>query len=532
MNTAEALIKILENNNVKYIFGHPGEQILPMYGALKNSSIEHILTRHEQGAVHAADGYARSTGNFGVCMSTAGPGAMNLVMGVTTAYKDSVPMLVITGDNIYSEQGKDNFQTIKINDIFQNITIKNFYPNNGKNAIIDLKEALTILKKEPRGPVHINLSKDVLTDENIDNTINREVNFVQNYRYPQMDRIISRLKTSKKPLILAGSGVLWGHASLELKEFINKNNIPIVTTYHSKGIVSEFEKLNLGMVGIRGTNIANYAFKNSDLILVLGAKLSDRTLGKIKDFNEFKSKIIDVNINKIKLKGDIRVHGDVKNVLTKLLEEDFNKDSNWLDEIYSNEINDIVEGIDDDSLPLRPPYVIYEILTKRKDSFIISDAGTHTTWTFLLTKSTNPGKFIFSGGFGPMGYSVPASIGVALAHPKRKVLAINGDGDFQMNIQELATIKENNLNIGIFIINNSQLGIIKQWEEIYGMDPYQVDLKNPDFTKIAEGYGIKTLKVKTKEELDEAIIKVMETEEPFVVEIIVREENIPLPVYA
>ena len=302
MNTAEALVKILENNNVKYIFGHPGEQIISMYAALKDSLIEHILTRHEQGAAHAADGYARSSGKFGVCMSTAGPGAMNLVMGVTTAFKDSVPMLVITGDNIYSNQGKDNFQSMKINEIFKNITIRSFYPSNGKNAIINLKEALNILKNEPRGPVHINLAKNVLMDENIGNIIDSEVNLVQNYRYSAMSQIVDKLKESKKPLILAGNGIFWGNATNELKDFVNKNNIPIVTTYHSKGIISEFEKLNLGIVGIRGTPLANYAFENSDLILVLGAKLSDRTLARVKDFKEFKSKIIDININKTKLK--------------------------------------------------------------------------------------------------------------------------------------------------------------------------------------------------------------------------------------
>ncbi|MDD2643768.1 MAG: thiamine pyrophosphate-binding protein [Methanobacteriaceae archaeon] len=531
MNTAEALVKILENNNVKYIFGHPGEQIISMYAALKDSLIEHILTRHEQGAAHAADGYARSSGKFGVCMSTAGPGAMNLVMGVTTAFKDSVPMLVITGDNIYSNQGKDNFQSMKINEIFKNITIRSFYPSNGKNAIINLKEALNILKNEPRGPVHINLAKNVLMDENIGNIIDREVNLVQNYRYSAMSQIVDKLKESKKPLILAGNGIFWGNATNELKDFVNKNNIPIVTTYHSKGIISEFEKLNLGIVGIRGTPLANYAFENSDLILVLGAKLSDRTLARVKDFKEFKSKIIDININKTKLKGDICLYGDVKKVLNDLLIDDFQKDSKWLRKIYSNQVKTIVEGTEDDSTPLRTPYAIYKILTNRKDSIIVSDAGTHTTWTLLLTKASNPGKFIFSGGFGPMGYSVPASIGVALANPSEKVLAINGDGDFQMNIQELATIKENNLNIGIFIMNNSQLGIIRQWEELYGMDSYQINLKNPNFTQIAKGYGINTLKVHTKEELNNAISKVMDSNEPFVVEIIVREENIPLPVY-
>jgi acetolactate synthase-1/2/3 large subunit len=224
MNTAEALIKILERENVEYIFGHPGEQIIPIYAALENSSIKHILTRHEQGAAHAADGYARTSGKFSVCMSTAGPGAMNLVMGVATAYKDSVPMLVLTGDNIYSEQGKDNFQSIKINNIFQNITVKSFYPSNGKTAIINLKEALNILDKGLQGPVHINLSKDVLKDENIGITLNSNVNFVQNYNYDKINLIISKLKESKKPLILAGSGVLWGNAYKELKEFINKNN--------------------------------------------------------------------------------------------------------------------------------------------------------------------------------------------------------------------------------------------------------------------------------------------------------------------
>ena len=612
MNTAEALIKLLEDDGVKHMFGHPGEQILPFYKALRDSSIEHILTRHEQGAVHAADAYARSSGNYGLCISTAGPGAMNLVMGLNVAFKDSVPILVFTGDNDYSRKDEDIFQNSPINRVFENVTIKSFHPSSGKLAVFNLIEALIILHKYPKGPVHINLSKDILLEDvnlneidfkeiidsfehgifddidcDIDCGIDSDLNafnekvssvsdfyrlvdiFDKNFIYHDAKLIfcdgfsssfnsfsknnkdymdnninlaIEKVKVSRKPLVIVGNGIVWGKAIEKLSTFVSKTWVPIATTFHSKGIISESDKLNLGIVGLRGTSLANYAYEHSDCILVLGAKLSERTIAAC-DFDMVKDKIIHVNIDEDSLKGNINLSMDAFDFLDLLLDEieyneykdkDFIRYSDWIYEIYSNYEELIVDGIDEreeNCIPLmRPPYAINKIVNAFKGSYFLSDAGTHTTWTTLLSKNDKFGKLLFSGGFGPMGYGLPGAIGVAIAHPDDQVVVICGDGDIQMVIQELATIREYDLNIVIFIIDNSQLGIIRQWEEtVYDMGKYQIDLVNPDFVKLAEAYGIDSMKVESSEDLELAIDKAFNSSHAFLVDVCVCEENIPLP---
>lgn len=596
MNTAEALIRLLEQDGVKHIFGHPGEQILPFYKALKDSSIEHILTRHEQGAVHAADAYARSSGNYGMCISTAGPGAMNLVMGVATAFKDSVPLLVITGDNDYSRKDEDIFQNSPINDVFENITVASFHPSSAKSAIFNLMESLIMLHKCPKGPVHINLSKDVLMEEvdlndislerlidssktpifadvpfdldcfnekisNLDDLYELVNIFDDHFNYfdgklvfiddlsknvmanvdNSINLAIEKLKSSRKPLIVVGNGIVWGKAIEKLNAFVSKTWVPIVTTFHSKGVISEDDKLNLGIVGLRGTSIANYAYENSDCILVLGARLSERTIAAC-DFNDVKDKMIHVNINGDCLKGKINICMDASDLLDLLLndleskeykDKDFILYQNWINEIYSNYEPLIVDGIEESEencSPLRPPYAINKIVNAFKGSYFLSDAGTHTTWTTLLSSNDKFGKLLFSGGFGPMGYGLPGAIGVAVAHPDNQVVVICGDGDIQMVIQELATIREYDLNVNVFIIDNSQLGIIRQWEEtVYDMGKYQIDLANPDFAKLAEAYGIDSMKVESREDLELAIDKAFGSDHAFLADVCVCEENIPLP---
>ena len=612
MNTAEALIKLLEDDGVKHMFGHPGEQILPFYKALRDSSIEHILTRHEQGAVHAADAYARSSGNYGLCISTAGPGAMNLVMGLNVAFKDSVPILVFTGDNDYSRKDEDIFQNSPINRVFENVTIKSFHPSSGKLAVFNLIEALIILHKYPKGPVHINLSKDILLEDvnlneidfkeiidsfehgifddidcDIDCGIDSDLNafnekvssvsdfyrlvdiFDKNFIYHDAKLIfcdgfsssfnsfsknnkdymdnninlaIEKVKVSRKPLVIVGNGIVWGKAIEKLSTFVSKTWVPIATTFHSKGIISESDKLNLGIVGLRGTSLANYAYEHSDCILVLGAKLSERTIAAC-DFDMVKDKIIHVNIDEDSLKGNINLSMDAFDFLDLLLDEieyneykdkDFIRYSDWIYEIYSNYEELIVDGIDEreeNCIPLmRPPYAINKIVNAFKGSYFLSDAGTHTTWTTLISKNDKFGKLLFSGGFGPMGYGLPGAIGVAIAHPDDQVVVICGDGDIQMVIQELATIREYDLNIVIFIIDNSQLGIIRQWEEtVYDMGKYQIDLVNPDFVKLAEAYGIDSMKVESREDLELAIDKAFNSSHAFLADVCVCEENIPLP---
>jgi acetolactate synthase-1/2/3 large subunit len=539
MNTAEAIVKILENEDVKFIFGIPGEQIISFYKALSKSNIKHILCRNEQSASIAADVYGRISEKFGVCLATAGPGALNLIMGVATAFKDSVPLLVITGDVPTFVKGKNTLQDIDLVSVFKPMTIKNYAPQNGKTAIKNIKESIEILKKEPRGPIHINLAKDILADINIADVINKEIEYNPQYNYCNLDLAIKKLESSKKPLLIIGEGVRRSKSIDDIKDLIKKYKIPTIYSFHANGILNPENPLNLGMVGIMGNPSSYYAFKNSDLILILGANLNERTLNiefeQLDKFDEylkrFENKIIHVNIDKLTLKGSIKIHGDVKEVLKKIKNKNIleNIDKNWVEDILKN--NSIVDKkriYDDDKHVLKPQKLIEIISKYYSDSLIINDAGSHTSWTTLYINPNENGRLINSGGLTPMGYALPGAIGAKIANLKKEVIAIVGDGGFQMNIQELATIAEHNLPITIFILNNNQLGMIKQWEEyLFNMDPYAVDLKNPDFIAISKAYGIDGEKVLNEDELNLAIKKSKILKKPYIIEVIVNNETIP-----
>ncbi|WP_299525433.1 thiamine pyrophosphate-binding protein [uncultured Methanobrevibacter sp.] len=511
MNVASYLVKILEEEGLENIFGLPGEQILPFYRALKNSKINHILVRHEQAAMHAADAYYKSSHKLSACVATAAPGALNFTMALAGAYKDSVPVLVLTGDNSTDIRNKDVFQSVPTSEIFKNITDKTFNPLNGTEAVYALRVAIYKIKHDPKGPVHINLSNDVLLSEEFQDF---DVCYLCENDLSNVSKAQELINAAEKPLFVLGSGAISQKDALEL--IVTTNNIPVTTTFNSKGIISEDNPLNLGLVGSRGTPRANYALKNSDCIIALGAKACERTFT---DFEEIKDKLIHVNINNKDLKGNYPIQGTVEDFL---FEVDFKK-VDWLNEILKIDNTIFIDGLDDTTLPLRPQVAINEILNQYEDNIIIGDAGSHITWVTLLKKSFNFGELLFPAGLGPMGYGIPGAIGAAIANPDKKIIVINGDGDFQMNIQELATIKQYNLNISIFIINNSQYGIIRQHEvNKYNMEPYQIDLKNPDFVKIADAYGLKAKKVETLNDLKNI-------NDYDVVEVIVRAEDIPLP---
>lgn len=544
MKCSDLLVEILEKSYVKHIFGHPGEQILGFYDSLKKSEIKHILMRHEQSAAHAADGYARISGKFGVCVSTAGPGALNLTMGIATAFKDSVPLLVITGDNSTDKrEDYDFFQSIDINEIFKNITIKSFSPKNPIEAISNLKESINILNSKPIGPVHINLAKNILEEEIEEIDINKlegvgKVEDSSNYSI--LDDVITLFKSSKKPLVIAGSGIHYSNSTMELRQFLNKNRVPMVTTYPARGVISEKNLYNLGLVGIRGTKQANFAAKESDFILALGTKLTERTRDLISE-NLKLNKVVHVNLDENVLKGKININGDVKKVLNLLNKintcskpnsyvESRNK---WFKSINENENDLIIPGLEaellnEDEEPLSPQRAIYEIFSASEEFYVVGDAGSHSTWFTLLKNNLKPSHSIFSGGFAPMGYGLPASIGANIATDKTIILIV-GDGGFQMTIEELAVISEYNLPIVICLLNNNQLGIIRQWQEEYHSGSFEVDLKNPNFKKISKAYNIKYKKVKNSKTLHNTIKKAIDKNKPYLIEIAVKIENIPLP---
>ena len=460
-------------------------------------------------AAHAADGYARSSGKIGVCLATASPGALNFTMAVATAFKDNVPILVLTGDNELKYRGTDHFQTTPQVEIFKNITRASYNPLNGIEATYMLRVALYELKTIPKGPIHINLSKDVLLAEEFEDF---KLCYLCEDDMSNISKAQELIDNSQRPLFILGAGAI--SQSSEIQRIAEEYQIPVTTTFHGKGIISEHDELNLGLVGIRSTPRAKYAFENADCIMALGIKASERTLPEIPD------NLIHVNINRDVLVGDYPIHGKVEDFLDEI---EFSK-VDWLDEILEIDDTVVIEGLDDE---MKPQAAIKRILEKYPENIIVSDAGSHTTWTTLLKKSIKPGQLLFSGAMAPMGYGLPAAIGAGIATGE-KIIVINGDGDFQMNLQELATLRGNGLDVIVFILNNSEFSIIRQWQEdFYGMEPYQVHLNNPDFVKLAASYGIDAIRVDNLSDLEIVLDK--DLEGPLVVEVLVESENIPLP---
>ena len=526
LRCADALVKILEINSVKFIFGHPGEQILPFYDAMRESKIKHILMRHEQGAAHASDGYARASASIGVCTATGGPGALNLVMGVATAYKDSVPIIVITGDVSTDMKGRNSFQDIDICAVFRPITLKSIDIINSEEGILALKKAFNTLKYNKKGPIHLNFPKDVLesyVDESIIESNVCEI-FQTKIDFDNIENAIKLLENSSNPLILAGAGSVWSHASTTLRKFALDHEIPVTTTYPARGIISEEDCLALGMLGLRGTDAANFAGNNCDVLLALGCRFSERTVVGIGN-----CKIIHVNLDEGVLEGDVKIQGDVKEFLNIIMDIKIKDTKDWFSMINEHS-NKFLINTNYSEVPVKPQKAIKEILEASKDSIVVNDAGTHTTWVTLLITVKYPSSLLFSGGFGPMGYGIPGAIGAALANPGKSIVAVVGDGDFQMTSQELATVKELNLPIITCIINNRSLRIIEQWQEMYYGKSYQVELENPDFIKLAEAYHIPAVEVDSPGQVSFAMKKALSLNKPYIIEVLVdKKETIPLP---
>jgi acetolactate synthase-1/2/3 large subunit len=509
VNVAGKIVEILEDEGILDVFGIPGEQIMPLYEAMSKSEINHVLTRHEQGAATAADGYARSTGKIGVCITTASPGALNATMAIATAYKDNLPVLLLTGDNELKYRGSDHFQTTPQNEIFKHITQASYNPLNGTEAMYMLRASIYELKNFPKGPIHINLSKDVLLEEDFDDF---DLCYLCEDDLSNLSKAQDLIDKSQRPLFILGAGAI-GDAEYIVR-IADEYQIPAATTFHGMGVIPDDSPLNVGLCGIRANQRGKFAFENADCIIGLGIKASERTLPEIPD------NFIHVNINRDVLVGNYPIHGKVSDFLSEI---NFKK-VGWIGDLLEIDDSYHLEGLDED---MKPQAAIKRILEKFPGNIIASDAGSHTTWTALLKKSSHPRQLLFSGAMAPMGYGLPAAIGAATATGER-VVVINGDGDFQMNLQELATIKEQDLDIIVFILNNSEFSIIRQWEEIfYEMDPYQVGLENPDFVKLASSYGIDAVRADNLEDLELILDKNLAG--PLVVEVIVESEDIPLP---
>lgn len=529
---ALVLVDILEKNGVSTIFGHPGEQVLALYDAIKTSPINHVLVRHEQTASHAADAYSRASGDIGVCLSTAGPGAMNLIMGVATAYRDSIPMLVITGDVPVDKHNTGAFQDIDICSIFENITYKTFYCSTAEEAIFNMCTAFELFKNGAYGPIHINLPKDVLESSYDDKIPDVTVDMGLDDSF-DLELIKDLVSSSKNPLIIAGAGVVWGSASKDLEEFARKTSIPVATTYHAKGVISEDEDICLGLIGTRGNAVSNFAGKNADLIIGLGLRFSERTIKGI----DSGIKTIHVNINRESLCGDINICMDVKSFLNSLNNENINCNvEDWFNQLQEyrfnnpdfNKINFYYS-----EYPIKPQQAIREVLNsnKFKDVTIVNDAGSHVTWLTLYKECKRPRSLIFSGGFGSMGYGLGAAIGVAFARPNEPVLVVIGDGAFQMNSQDLITIRKYRLPIIMCMINNDALRIVKQWQILNYGEAYETDLDvNPNFEKLARSYNIDYMEAYAPGDVYMSTKKAMAKKRACLINILVdKNVDIPLP---
>lgn len=535
---SEILLRTLLLEGVECVFGYPGGAVLYIYDAMYgNPDFKHLLTRHEQGAIHAADGYARSTGKVGVCIATSGPGATNLVTGIATAYMDSVPLVCITGNVATSLIGSDAFQEADIIGITMPITKHSYLVRDVKDLARTIREAFHIANTGRKGPVLIDIPKDVsnqVTRFEYPETIN-----LPTYKptlYPnklQVDKLLAAIEEAKQPVILAGGGVVYADASAELIEFVEKTRIPVTTTLLGLGGFPSGHELWMGMPGMHGTKTANYALQNADLLISIGARFDDRVTMKLEGFAP-RAKIAHIDIDPAEIGKNVPVDIPVVSDVKEALKEANTKARPAQSEEWIKQIQEMKEQYPlrykDSDDELKPQWVIEMISeTTNGEAFITTDVGQHQMWVAQYYKFKNPRSLITSGGLGTMGFGFPSAIGVQMAHPDKLVISINGDGGMQMCAQELAVCAINNIPVKIVVINNQVLGMVRQWQEIIYDNRYShIDLSgSPDFVKLAEAYGIKGLRATNKEEARKVWQEALETPGPVLIDFVVsKEENV------
>lgn len=526
---AKLFVEFLLSEGVDKVFGYPGAVVLPLYDELgKLRKIQHYLCRHEQAAVHAAEGYARVSNKTGVVIVTSGPGATNTVTGILNAYSDKTPLVVIAGQ--CEEMGCNNFQEADMSKITSSCAKKNFVITDVKDILSVLKDAFKIAQMPPMGPVVISVPKSILTQEFESEPI--EKNYIPNFAVETSQfnivKLIDSMKTSKRPVILVGGGAK-SSATL-IRDLLHISNFPIVHTLMGKGIVDD---LSLGMVGVNGSNLANSILKESDLLISLGSRLDSRITGKSDQFLP-NTKIINLNIEP-NTSSNVSVYQEINGNLNILLQQllgniksnnvMFNLKFDWIDKIetfkkiYSNENLSYISSTDDRLITENVLNIIHDY-TQKYNPIITTDVGQHQILTSKIFKSKTPYNFLTSGGLGAMGFGFPAAIGAYLAKPDSLIINITGDGSFQMNMQELGTCLEYRIPIKIIIMNNSSLGLVKQAQgRYYGGRYYQSDMINPDFVQIASAYNIKGVTIRTVEELKQALDKYITQNEPIIFDI-------------
>jgi acetolactate synthase-1/2/3 large subunit len=539
---AEILMRVLEDEETDIIFGFPGGAVIDIYDELvKSEKIKHILVRHEQGAVHAADGYARATGKPGVCLVTSGPGATNTVTGIASAYLDSIPMVVITGQVNTSLIGNDAFQEVDIVGITRPCTKHNYLVRDVKDLAKTIKEAFYIATTGRPGPVLVDIPKDVVQASTeykpIKSVKMRSYNPTYTPNMKQLGRVIKMIKDSKQPLIFAGGGVILSNASKELKKFARKIQAPVTTSLMGLGAFPASDPLWLGMIGMHGTYRANMSTADCDLLIGIGVRFDDRVTGKISTFAS-KAKIVHIDIDPTSISKNIPVHtpivGDCKITLEKLNQLLDGEDLEGIKAARKPWIHKIVDWKSTNPLAyeqgdtIKPQFVVEKLFEVTKgDAIITTEVGQNQMWSAQYFHFEKPNTFITSGGLGVMGFGLPAAIGAQVARPDATVIDIAGDGSIQMNIQEMATAIQFGLPVKIAILNNGYLGMVRQWQELFYDRCYACTRMEytPDFVKLAEAFGAVGLRASKPDEVVPVIKKALEINKPVIMDFIVEKEE-------